>query len=96
MNILLVTPFFTPQTGGVATYLEDLRRFLAQKGHQVYVLRGGDSDAIIHCATNRDDFVYEFAMRPPWFPETPVKGFLAFLIYFLPTLWRLRAFLKEK
>ena len=96
MNILFVTPFFTPQTGGVATYLENLRRVLAHKGHHVYVLRAGDSDAVTHCAMKSDDFVYEFAMRPPWYPETPVKGFLAFLIYFLPTLWRLRVFLKEK
>jgi glycosyltransferase involved in cell wall biosynthesis len=96
MNLLFVTPFFTPQTGGVATYLEDLRRFLAQKGHHVYVLRGGESDTVIQCAMNRDHFVYEFAMRPPWFPETPLKGFLAFLVYFAPTLWRLRAFLREK
>jgi glycosyltransferase involved in cell wall biosynthesis len=96
MNILFVTPFFTPQTGGVATYLEDLRRFLAHKGHHAYVLRGGDSHAITACTLNRDDVVYEFAMRPPWFPDTPLKGFLAFLIYFLPTLWRLRAFLKQK
>ena len=43
MNILLVTPFFTPQTGWVATYLEDLRRFLGQLGHQVLVLRPGES-----------------------------------------------------
>src|SRR5437867_2457766 len=96
MNILFVTPFFTPQTGGVATYLENIRRVLAQKGHRVYVLRAGDSDAITHWAMNSDDFVYEFAMRPPWYPETPVKGFLGFLFYFLPTLWRLRVFLKEK
>jgi glycosyltransferase involved in cell wall biosynthesis len=96
MNILLVTPFFTPQTGGVATYLENLRWFLAQKGHHVYVLRAGDSDAVTPSAIDRDDFVYEFAMRPPWFPETPVKGFLGFLIYFVPTLWRLKAFLNEK
>jgi len=96
MNILFVTPFFTPQTGGVATYLDDLRRFLVQRGHHVYVLRGGESDTVIPCEMNRDASVYEFAMRPAWFPETPVKGFLAFLVYFIPTLWRLRAFLREK
>ncbi len=96
MNVLLVTPFFTPQTGGVATYLEDLRRFLALRGHNVYVLRTGDSHAIEPCPMNRDGLVYETALRPPWFPQTPVKGFLAFLVHFFPTLWRLAAFLKEK
>lgn len=95
MNILLVTPFFTPQTGGVATYLEDLRRFLGQRGHQVLVLRPGESDTIVRCPLNDDDKVYEFYMRGPWFPEAPLRGMVATGLYFIPTLFRLARFLRQ-
>lgn len=94
MNILLVTPFFTPQTGGVATYLEDLRRFLGQRGHHVIVLRPGESDDIVQCPLTRDDNVYELYMRGPWFPEVPVRGVFATGIYFIPTLFKLARFLR--
>lgn len=96
MNILLVTPFFTPQTGGVATYLEDLRHFLGRRGHHVIVLRPGESDAIVRCPMNRDDKVYEFYMRGPWFPEAPFWGILATGLFFIPTLFRLARFLKQQ
>lgn len=96
MNILFVTPFFTPQTGGVATFLEDARRILSQRGHEIYVLRAGEARSIQPCALINDDHVYEFYFRGPWVPEVPVKGLIAFLLYFVPTLWKLAHFLKEK
>lgn len=95
MNILLVTPFFTPQTGGVATYLEDLRRFLGQRGHHVVILRPGESDSIVRSPLNQDDKVYEFYMRGPWFSEVPLRGIVATGLYFIPTLFRLARFLRE-
>jgi glycosyltransferase involved in cell wall biosynthesis len=95
MNILLVTPFFTPQTGGVATYLEDLRRFLGQRGHHVVILRPGESDTIVRCPLNCDDKIYEFYMRGPWFSEAPLRGILATGLYFIPTLFRLARFLRQ-
>lgn len=95
MNILLVTPFFTPQTGGVATYLEDLRRFLGQRGHEVLVLRTGEARSIERCTVNHDDRVYELYFRAPWVPEAPFRGLVAFLVYFMPTLWRLAQFIRR-
>ena len=95
MNFLLVTPFFTPQTGGVGTYLEDLRRHLSLRGHKVYVLRPGDSHTITPCPENRDGWVYEFALRVLRYPNSPIKGVVAFFVFLLPTLWRLTAFLRQ-
>jgi glycosyltransferase involved in cell wall biosynthesis len=95
MNLLLITPFFTPQTGGVATYLEDLRRCLSQKGHNVYVLKPGESHSITLSQENPDGWVYEFALRSLWYPESPLRGLIAFFVFLLPTLWRLTAFLKR-
>lgn len=95
MNILLVTPFFPPQTGGVGTYLDDLRRHLSNRGHKVYVLKAGDSHTITPCREHKDGSVYELALRVLWYPNTPIKGVIAFFVYLLPTLWRLTAFLRR-
>ena len=94
MNILLVTPFFPPQTGGVGTYLDDLRRHLSNRSHKVYVLRAGDTHRITPCPEHKDAWVYEFALRVLWYPNARIKGVIAFLVYLLPTLWRLAAFLR--
>ena len=95
LRLLLVTPFFTPQAGGVTTYLEDLRRTLSARGHEVFVLRAGESKSIRQCPRNSDVRVFEFAMRPFWCPEAPIKGSLAFLAFFLPTLWALSRFIRQ-
>ena len=96
MNILFVTPFYAPQTGGVATYIDNLKRALERQGHYVYVLRAGESDSISECSQCGDTHIFEFYMRGPWFPKTPLKGILAFLVYLVPTLFKLAAFIRLK
>ncbi len=96
MNILFVTPFYTPQTGGVATFIDDARRFLAQRGHGAYVLRTGEGRTIRQCPANNDEHVHEFYMRHPWIQQAPLRGLLAFVVYFIPTLWRLGRYLRER
>ncbi len=95
MNILFVTPFFLPQTGGVATYVEEIQRALRDRGHKVLVLRPGDSDSISPCPCNDDNSVFQFYMRPFWFSSSLIKGLVATIFYFLPTLWRLSRFLAD-
>ncbi|MDL1888066.1 glycosyltransferase family 4 protein [Nitrospirales bacterium NOB] len=95
MNILFVTPFFPPQTGGVATFVEDIRRCLSNRGHRVVVLRSGESDTITPCASSQHGTVYEFYMRPSWFPDNPMKGCVATLCFFIPTLWKLAEFIAK-
>ncbi len=95
MNILFVTPFFLPQTGGVATYVEEIQRSLRDRGHKVLVLRPGDSDSISPCPYNDDGSVFQFYMRPMWFSSSPIKGLAATIFYFFPTLWRLSRFLAD-
>lgn len=96
MNILFVTPFYTPQTGGVATFIDDARRFLAQRGHGAYVLRAGEGRTVRQCLANSDDHVHEFYMRQPWVPQAPLRGLIGFAVYFIPTLWRLSRYLRER
>lgn len=95
MNILLVTPFSPPQTGGVATYVEEIQRSLRHRGHRILVLRPGDSDSISPYPYNGDGSVFQFYMRPMWFSSRPIKGLAATIFYFLPTLWRLSRFIAD-
>lgn len=37
MNILLISPYFSPMVGGVETHLEDLCKYLASKKHMTFV-----------------------------------------------------------
>ena len=37
-GILILTPFFSPNTGGVETHLDDLVEYLVKRSYQVYVL----------------------------------------------------------
>ncbi len=96
MRLLLVTPFFTPQTGGVATYLEDLRRFLSQQGHEVFVLRLGESRSLQSCSVTHDPKVYELYLRDPWITGARIRSLISFAVYFIPTMWTLLRFVREK
>lgn len=95
MNVLLITPFFVPQTGGVVTFVESLQRLLRKRGDRVSVLIPGESDAITRLPDRTTATAYEMYMRSLWVPGVPVKGLLAFLFYSIPTLVRLRRFLKR-
>jgi glycosyltransferase involved in cell wall biosynthesis len=95
VNILFVTPFFSPESGGVATYVEDMKRLLGARGHRAYVLRPGESDAVTKCRTGADGDVVEFNLRPPWISTARAKSILAFIVYLIPTLWRLYRFMRQ-
>ncbi|WP_447602490.1 glycosyltransferase family 4 protein [Nitrospira sp. Nam80] len=95
MNILFVTPFFNPQSGGVATYVQDIKRLLGARGHSIYVLRPGDSDTVEACPLAMEDGVLQLYLRPPWISTVPVRAVAAFLLYFVPTMWRLYRFVRR-
>jgi len=38
LGVLLISPFFRPNVGGVETHLNDLCKYLRNKGHSVYVI----------------------------------------------------------
>ena len=95
MNILFVTPFFSPQSGGVATYVQDIKRLLGGRGHSIYVLRPGDSETIEACPLAAEDGVLQLNLRSPWISTVPVKAVAAFLLYLVPTMWRLYRFIRR-
>ena len=83
MNILLVTPFYSGQSGGVATYVQDMKRLLTSRGHNVYVLRPGEPELIQACILANENDVFEFNLRVPWISSVPIRGSVAFLYLFL-------------
>lgn len=95
MNILIVTPYFPPQTGGVATFLDSLQRFLRRQGHKVHVLLPGPSHEISPHSSTTDAIEHEFYMRVPFVPGAALKGLLAFSFFFPLTVSRLRRFVEE-
>ena len=38
LRILMITPFFSPNIGGVETHLDDLCKYLRKRGHNVFVI----------------------------------------------------------
>ena len=96
-SILFVTPYYPPQTGGVATYVESIQRLLRERGHQVYVLVPGTAHGITPCAATGDNgYVFELYLRLPWVKTARLKGFAAWIIYVMPTLYRLATFIRQK
>jgi glycosyltransferase involved in cell wall biosynthesis len=95
VNILFVTPFYAPQSGGVATYVQDIKRLLSARGHCIHVLCPGDSEVVQERSSRSDEGVVELNLRAPWIPTVPVKGVVAFLVYLIPTLWRLHRFMAK-
>lgn len=94
LSLLFVTPFFTPQTGGVATYLEDLRRFLRARGNQVFILKLGDARTLQPCPVVNDPTVYELYLRAAFVRAAPLRSLVAFVCFFIPTLLQLARFVR--
>jgi glycosyltransferase involved in cell wall biosynthesis len=38
IKILMITPFFSPNIGGVETHLDDLCEYLRKRGHKIFVI----------------------------------------------------------
>jgi glycosyltransferase involved in cell wall biosynthesis len=55
----------------------------------------GDSNVVAKSDPGKDDVV-ALNLRQPWIPAAPVKATVAFLVYLIPTLWRLHRFMREK
>lgn len=96
MNVLLVTPYYAPQVGGVSTYVAGLEQSLAGEGHQVFVLRLGSSHGIVPYSASGKPRVFELYLRSLWSAERPARAAVGFLANFIPTLVRLARFLRNR
>jgi glycosyltransferase involved in cell wall biosynthesis len=96
LRMLFVTPYFPPQTGGVATFVDAIQRLLRERGHEVTVLVPGSSHTLIPMETSGSDGPFELYFRTPWVPESPLRGFGGWCLHALPTLGRIARFIRSR
>lgn len=99
-NILLVSPWFQTvdgePVGGVSNVIGNLSKKFYSKGLNISLLLPGDLDRIVPISDHQGVSIYSLYLRPVHDINHPIKGFLAFLVYLLPTVMRLRTFIKER
>ena len=64
MRIVDVCAFYSPQGGGVRTYVEQKLRIGPALGHEIVILAPGDEDAVIE----RDPGARIVTLKSPRFP----------------------------
>jgi glycosyltransferase involved in cell wall biosynthesis len=88
MNILTVVPW-DQEYGGVASVVGNLAKQMKRKGHNVYFLFPGNSNALKTKVTKWNFPGYELKLRGPFIATHPLKSRIAFLGFLLPTLLQL-------
>ena len=92
MNILIVVPWWFPAQGGVVTAVDNLSKNLKRKGHRVTLLLPDYSEKIEVTRTQDGIELHRIYLRDPVDKKKPIKGMIAFLMFFPATainLWRL-------
>lgn len=88
MNIMLVVPW-DQEFGGVASVVGNLAKRLERGGHRVVFLHPGVQDRGRRRMTTWGFTGYEVNLRSPFIKEHPVKGVIAFVVYFALTLYQI-------
>ncbi len=73
-----------------------MSRELVKKGHQALVLINGDSDRVEHVGDEASIPVYSTQMRFFYWHRAPISSFFGWLFYVIPTVLRLRRFVKQQ
>lgn len=94
MNILIISPWYKPNIGGVVNTIDKIIKSLIKKNN-IYVLIEGSSHRIKKNNEDNGVPVYSFYKRSFSSSDHPLKAFIAFILYFVPTVLRLRRFLRE-
>ena len=91
MNVLVTAPWYGPRDrgGGVARQVELVAQALAQRGHVVVVSPNVRNRSFEKEAQNGVP-LYRVYLREPPRHLAEVKRVIAFVLFFLPTIWRLR------
>jgi glycosyltransferase involved in cell wall biosynthesis len=99
VNVLVVTPWYEPQKGGVATAVTELCHALAEQGHTVSVIlkKSGSRKKLEVVETGANGLqVCSLLLRGPVDAARPVRAFLSFLFHAPGTLWALWRFVREQ
>jgi glycosyltransferase involved in cell wall biosynthesis len=95
VNVLIVVPW-DQEFGGVASVVRNLATQLSARGHTVRFFHPGESSRPLR-KTARNGFPgWEFDLKSPSVDGHPILSRIAFLLYLIPTLLRLRALLRRE
>ena len=94
MNILIVVPW-DQEYGGVASVVGNLGTYFRDQGHKVIFFHYGKSDSIQYKTTKWGFDAVDLNMRPPFFPDNPLRGVLAFIAFFPSTFYQIRALIRK-
>lgn len=97
MNVLVTAPWYGPQDrgGGVARQVQLVAEALAERGHVAVVspnIRGRRFEKDEHNGLP----LYRVYLREPPRRLSEIRRTVAFLFFFLPTLWRLRQIVRRE
>lgn len=73
-----------------------MSRELVNKGHQALVLINGNADRIEHVGDEESVPVYSTHMHFFYWHKTPIRSFIGWLFSLIPTVLRLRRFVKKQ
>ena len=93
MGVLLVMPWDL-EFGGVQSVVTNLGRYLQGRGHGVVMLHPGDPERPSVRRTIHGFTGYELNLRSPSIPGKRFRSLLAFLVYLVPTVYRLSVIIR--
>ncbi len=96
MNLLIVTPYYHPQTGGVVTAVEMLSQQFARQGNRIAILVPGETNRVLVSSRENGLPAYGLYCRVPFVRGAVVRGLLAFCVFLPITLVRLCRFTTEQ
>jgi glycosyltransferase involved in cell wall biosynthesis len=93
MKILIFSNMYLPHFGGVEMVVRNLAREFKKKGHEVTIVSSRTSRKL-----RAAEEIENILVRRTYLgvPGRSIKSILAFLVYFLPSLWMLSKHLREK
>jgi len=95
MNVLIVVPW-DQEFGGVASVVGHLARYLRDRGHRVILFHPGETNRMTPNMTKWGFPGYRLSLRAPWYREHPIRNLLAYLIFFVPTVYQLVRLIRSR
>ncbi len=96
INVLIVSPWYKPQIGGVVETVANLVGGLQTKGVMVTLLLSGSSNSIEKIGTDGLAEIFSFRMRSGLMDGFGLRSLAAWLVMFVPTVLKLRKFVKDR
>lgn len=94
MRVLFVAPW-DQMLGGVGQVVGNLARYLHSRGHQVFFFHPGECNVVKERRTQWGFPGLQLNIRKVFFRTRPVRTFLTFVVFFLPTMYQLTRLIRR-